>query len=93
MLIYILGIDLYFRYGFGDPSDFVDFDLSNWLVFLGIFNSIVNPFIYAWQKQEFRDHLKSKLCPIAWKREGDMTSSKDKQPSIATVSTSQSEDD
>ncbi|XP_061184693.1 glucose-dependent insulinotropic receptor-like [Saccostrea echinata] len=41
------------RYGFGMTSDF-SFNLSSWLVFLGIFNSVMNPFIYAYQRQDFR---------------------------------------
>jgi hypothetical protein len=45
------------RYGMGDTSDF-DFNLSSWLVFLGIFNSVMNPFIYAYQRKDFRKGCK-----------------------------------
>lgn len=48
------------RYGFGITSDFT-FNLSSWLVFLGIFNSVVNPFIYAYQRRDFRQGCK-RLC-------------------------------
>ena len=48
------------RYGFGITSDF-SFNLSSWLVFLGIFNSVVNPFIYAYQRKDFRSGCQ-KLC-------------------------------
>lgn len=41
------------RYGLGISSDEL-YSLSNWLVFLGISNSIMNPFIYAWQRNDFR---------------------------------------
>ncbi|XP_062583092.1 kappa-type opioid receptor-like [Saccostrea cucullata] len=41
------------RYGFG-IIDIELYSLSNWLVFLGISNSIMNPFIYAWQRNDFR---------------------------------------
>lgn len=41
------------RYGFGLGSPEI-YSLSNWLVFLGISNSIMNPFIYAWQRKDFR---------------------------------------
>lgn len=51
-----------FRYGVG----FVDLNMedmtaSNWLVFLGMANSLVNPFIYAWQRKDFSMACK-KLC-------------------------------
>ncbi|KAK3108115.1 hypothetical protein FSP39_001486 [Pinctada imbricata] len=52
-----------FKYGLGDPRDLANFDLSSWLVFLGIANSMMNPFIYAWQKSDFRKNLASILCP------------------------------
>ncbi|XP_048775507.1 histamine H2 receptor-like [Ostrea edulis] len=41
------------RYGLDMTTDFT-FNLSTWLVFLGIVNSVVNPFIYAYQRKDFR---------------------------------------
>ncbi|XP_076076058.1 D(5)-like dopamine receptor [Mytilus galloprovincialis] len=32
--------------------------VMNWLVFLGMFNSIVNPFIYAWKRRDFSKECK-----------------------------------
>ncbi|XP_060071808.1 mu-type opioid receptor-like [Ylistrum balloti] len=51
-----------FRYGLG----FVDLTMddisaSNWLVFLGMTNSLVNPVIYAWQRKDFNRACR-KLC-------------------------------
>ncbi|XP_048775506.2 5-hydroxytryptamine receptor 1F-like [Ostrea edulis] len=41
------------RYGLDMTTDFT-FNMSGWLVFLGIFNSAVNPFIYAYQRRDFK---------------------------------------
>lgn len=49
------------RYGFGIINNEL-YNLSNWLVFLGISNSIMNPFIYAWQRNDFKQKC-YKLIP------------------------------
>ena len=42
------------RYGIGiTDSNVTHANVSAWLVFLGMANSIVNPFIYAWQRPDF----------------------------------------
>nr|ABG36516.1 G protein-coupled receptor [Perna canaliculus] len=33
--------------------------ISNWMVFLGIFNCLANPLIYAWKRPDFRQSCKS----------------------------------
>lgn len=33
-------------------------EIGNWLVFLGIFNSVVNPFIYGWKRPDFKRQCK-----------------------------------
>ena len=44
-----------YQYVFGiSHNNANDRSVSNWLVFLGMFNSVINPFIYAWQRQDFR---------------------------------------
>ncbi|XP_033744311.1 mu-type opioid receptor-like [Pecten maximus] len=51
-----------FRYGLGYfdlTTD--DITASNWLVFLGMTNSLVNPVIYAWQRKDFKRACK-KCC-------------------------------
>ena len=36
--------------------------IANWIVFLGMANSIMNPFIYAWQRKDFNEACKRLLC-------------------------------
>ncbi|OWF50891.1 mu-type opioid receptor-like [Mizuhopecten yessoensis] len=51
-----------FRYGVGSVDlTMDDINVSNWLVFLGMTNSLVNPVIYAWQRKDFNTVCK-KLC-------------------------------
>ena len=35
---------------------------ANWVVFLGMANSIMNPFIYAWQRKDFNQACKRLCC-------------------------------
>ena len=52
-------ISVQFRYGIGiNDNSKLAFTISNWLVFLGIFNSVVNPFIYAWKRRDFSRHVR-----------------------------------
>ncbi|XP_069124992.1 mu-type opioid receptor-like [Argopecten irradians] len=53
------------RYGLGS-FDLTDYDVtaSNWLVFLGMSNSLVNPVIYAWQRKDFTRACK-KVCRMS----------------------------
>ena len=36
--------------------------VANFLVFLGILNSTINPFLYAWKNKQFRNAFKKLLC-------------------------------
>lgn len=36
--------------------------VANWIVFLGMANSVMNPFIYAWQRQDFKEACKRLFC-------------------------------
>ena len=36
--------------------------VANWIVFLGMTNSIINPFIYAWQRKDFNQACKRLFC-------------------------------
>lgn len=40
-------------------------EASSWLVFIGMLNSVINPFIYAWYKQDFRRACK-KACKCCY---------------------------
>ena len=55
----------YFQFrAFFDP-DFLtsgEWSIANWIVFLGMANSIMNPFIYAWQRKDFNRACKSLFC-------------------------------
>ncbi|XP_052087823.1 kappa-type opioid receptor-like [Mytilus californianus] len=43
-----------FRKGIGiDQTTITELTVMNWLVFLGLLNSIINPFIYAWKRRDF----------------------------------------
>lgn len=43
-----------FAFANGYSTDFNLQETSHWLVFLGMLNSVINPVIYAWYKQDFR---------------------------------------
>lgn len=48
-----------FQKGIGiDDTSGTTFNVANWLVFLGLLNSIVNPFIYAWKRRDFNRYCK-----------------------------------
>lgn len=52
-----------FQKGIGiDYMTETTFTVMNWFVFLGLFNSIVNPFIYAWKRRDFTKHCKQMFC-------------------------------
>ncbi|XP_046371710.1 dopamine receptor 2-like [Haliotis rufescens] len=53
--------------------------VGNCLVFVGVAHSIVNPFIYAWQKREFRRACGRLLCPMSSAR-------RNQQPRVKTIS-------
>lgn len=36
--------------------------ISNFLVFLGLFNSIMNPFIYVWKNKQYKEAFRKILC-------------------------------
>ncbi|KAK3612412.1 hypothetical protein CHS0354_032011 [Potamilus streckersoni] len=41
---------------FSDPVDYIhswEWNIANWIVFVGIAKSIMNPLIYAWQRRDF----------------------------------------
>ncbi|KAK3600888.1 hypothetical protein CHS0354_019239 [Potamilus streckersoni] len=41
---------------FSDPTDYIhswEWKIANWIVFVGIAKSIMNPLIYAWQRRDF----------------------------------------
>ncbi|KAL3877282.1 hypothetical protein ACJMK2_035014 [Sinanodonta woodiana] len=41
---------------FSDPTDYTnswEWSIANWIVFIGIAKSIMNPLIYAWQRRDF----------------------------------------
>ena len=50
-----------FAYANGYEKDFNLRQASSWLVFLGMFNSVINPVIYAWYKSDFRKACR-KVC-------------------------------
>lgn len=37
-------------------------DIANWLVFLGIFNSVANPIVYSWKRPDFNHQCRKILC-------------------------------
>ncbi|XP_052087821.1 kappa-type opioid receptor-like [Mytilus californianus] len=48
-----------FTKGIGiDQTTMTELTLMNWLVFLGLVNSIINPFIYAWKRRDFTKECK-----------------------------------
>lgn len=49
-----------FNIGIGIGVSYTTSELivMNWLAFLGMFNSIMNPFIFAWHRQDFNKSLK-----------------------------------
>lgn len=52
-----------FRAGIGiNDISRTSITVSNWLVFLGIFNSIVNPFIYTWKRRDFNRECRKTFC-------------------------------
>ncbi|XP_067655455.1 beta-2 adrenergic receptor-like [Haliotis asinina] len=53
--------------------------VGNCLVFVGVAHSIVNPFIYAWQKPEFRRACGRLLCPRS-------SAMRKEQPRVKTIS-------
>jgi ammonia channel protein AmtB len=36
--------------------------VSNFLVFLGIFNSVINPFIYVWKNKQYKEAFRKIIC-------------------------------
>lgn len=50
-----------FAYATGYKKNTTFKEASHWLVFLGVSNSLINPFIYAWYKNDFRRASK-KFC-------------------------------
>ncbi|XP_046561430.1 beta-2 adrenergic receptor-like [Haliotis rubra] len=53
--------------------------VGNCLVFVGVAHSIVNPFIYAWQKPEFRRACGRLLCPRSF-------AMREQRPRLKTIS-------
>ena len=43
-------------------SNSKDWEIANWVVFLGMANSVMNPFIYAWQRRDFKMACKRLLA-------------------------------
>ena len=57
----------YFQFRAFFDRDFLnswEWRIANWIVFLGMANSIMNPFIYAWQRKDFNEACKRLL----WRR-------------------------
>ena len=55
----------YFEFRAFFDRDFLtswEWRIANWIVFLGMANSIMNPFIYAWQRKDFNEACKRLLC-------------------------------
>ena len=46
------------KIGLGVAYTMPEIIVMNWLVFLGMLNSIMNPFIFAWHRQDFNKSLK-----------------------------------
>ena len=47
--------------------------IANFLVFLGILNSTLNPFLYAWKNKQFRNAFKKLLCLHVKPEDNEMT--------------------